>query len=97
MRWDGKGDPKVTAKGQGLVAEEIIALAKKHNVPIRADNELVTLLSTVELDDEVPEQLYIAVAEIIAFAYTLKGELANTLAAKRRVEPRTQAVNPAKF
>lgn len=83
MQWDGRGAPKVTAKGHGLVAEEIISLAQKHEVPIRADHDLVRVLSTVELNDEVPEQLYLAVAEIIAFAYTIKGELTDKLNEKR--------------
>ena len=79
MRWDGKGAPKVTAKGQGLVAEQIIAIAQKHDVPMRQDAELVKLLSTVELNDEIPDQLYLAVAEVIAFAYTLKDDLKNNI------------------
>ena len=79
MRWDGKGAPKVTAKGQGLVAEQIIEIAQKHDVPMRQDAELVKLLSTVELNDEIPDQLYLAVAEVIAFAYTLKDDLKNNI------------------
>lgn len=79
MGWDGKGAPKVTAKGQGLVAEQIIEIAQKHDVPMRQDAELVKLLSTVELNDEIPDQLYLAVAEVIAFAYTLKDDLKNNI------------------
>lgn len=75
MRWDGQGAPTVTAKGKGLVAEEIIALGTQHGVPLRSDTELVALLSTVALNEEIPEQLYMAVAEVIAFAYSLKQEL----------------------
>lgn len=75
MRWQGKGAPIVTAKGKGLVAEQIIALAEQHKLPIKTDSELVNLLSTVELNEEVPEQLYSAVAEVIAFAYALRGDL----------------------
>ena len=79
MRWNGKGAPKVTAKGQGLVAEQIIELGQKHDVPMREDPELVRLLSTVELNTEVPDQLFVAVAEVIAFAYALKGELKESI------------------
>ena len=76
MEWSGDGAPKVTAKGKGLVAEQIIALAEQHKLPIKSDSALVNLLSAVELGEDVPEQLYVAVAEVIAFAYRLKGELA---------------------
>ena len=74
MRWDQTGAPQVTAKGRGPVAEEIIALAKKHDIPVREDNELAQLLVTVKLGDEIPHELYLAVAEVIAFAYRLRGD-----------------------
>ncbi len=86
MKWDGDGAPKVTAKGKGLVAEQIIALAEQHKLPIKSDSELVSLLSTVELGDEVPEQLYLAVAEVIAFAYRLKRGFAIEQSSRRSTE-----------
>ena len=57
------------------LAEQIIELAKKHNVSLTENKELVTLLSTLELGEEIPEILYLAVAEVIAFAYMLKGKV----------------------
>ncbi|GAB4288983.1 MAG: hypothetical protein Kow0096_01730 [Thiohalomonadaceae bacterium] len=51
------------------MAEEIIALAREHGVPLHEDRELVALLAQLELDDEIPRELYLAVAEVIAFAY----------------------------
>lgn len=75
LKYDGENAPKVTAKGSQDIAEQIIQLAKKHNVPLSENKELVTLLSTLELGDEIPEVLYLAVAEIIAFAYMLKGKV----------------------
>ena len=75
LKYDGENAPKVTAKGSQEIAEQIIALAKKHDVPLTENKELVTLLSTLELGEEIPEMLYLAVAEIIAFAYMLKGKV----------------------
>ena len=74
MHWDKTGAPKITAKGRGLLAEEIIELAKQHNVPMREDEALAQLLVTVKLGDEIPHELYVAVAEVIAFAYGLQGK-----------------------
>ena len=75
LQYDGETAPKVTAKGSNDIAEQIIELAKKHNIPLTENKELVTLLSTLELGEEIPEALYLAVAEIIAFAYILKGKV----------------------
>ena len=73
IRYDGKKDaaPRVTAKGRGLVAEKIIALARKHDVPIKNDPALIQILSKLEIDAQIPVELYRAVAEILAFVYSL--------------------------
>jgi len=63
--------PKLTAKGRGEVAKRIIELAKANNVPIREDEELVEFLSTLDLYQEIPPELYKAVAEILAFIYSM--------------------------
>ena len=68
LRYDGTGAPRVTARGRGEVAERILAIAREHQVPVREDRNLVQLLALVELGDEVPAELYRAVAEVIAFA-----------------------------
>lgn len=73
--YDGETAPKLTAKGTNEVAEEIIALAKEYDVPIREEPELVNLLARLKLGEEIPRELYIAVAEVIAFAYMLKGKI----------------------
>jgi flagellar biosynthesis protein len=66
-----KGDaPKVAAKGQGLVAEKIIELAKKHDIPIKDDPDLIEVLSSLEINDEIPSEIYVAVAELLAFVYS---------------------------
>lgn len=75
LKYDGENAPKVTAKGSQEVAEQIIALARQHGVPLSENKELVSLLSTLELGEEIPEMLYLAVAEVIAFAYMLKGKV----------------------
>ena len=72
--YNGKSSPKVTAKGIGDVADNIIAIAEKHGVPLCDNSALVELLVTLELGDEIPETLYLAVAYIIAFAYQLEGK-----------------------
>ena len=72
--YDGQNAPHVSAKGVGDVAEQIIAIANEHGVPLCDNGPLVDLLVTLELGDEIPETLYIAVAYIIAFAYQLEGK-----------------------
>lgn len=74
LDYDGRGAPRVTAKGVGTLAEEIIALAQAHDIPLEQDRTLARLLSTLELDEEIPETLYRVVAEVLAFAYLLRTE-----------------------
>jgi flagellar biosynthesis protein len=66
--------PTVTAKGTRLTAEQILNIAKDRNIPIYKDAELVNMLAKIPLGDEIPEELYLAVAEVIAFAYGLSGK-----------------------
>lgn len=75
LYYDGKNAPHVSAKGTGDVADQIIAIAQEHGVPLCDNSALVDLLVTLELGDEIPETLYIAVAYIIAFAYQLDGKI----------------------
>lgn len=79
LNYDESSAPKVVAKGKGLVAEQILKLAVEHDVPIKEEPELIELLATVELGDQIPEALYVAVAEVIAFAYSLKGKVVEEL------------------
>lgn len=74
LEYDGTGAPKVSAKGYGYVADEIIQIAKEHDIPITSDSNLVSLLSQVELDSEIPESLYQAVVQVLIFAYQLSGK-----------------------
>ena len=75
LRWDGEAAPQVTAKGRGEVAERIAHLAREHGVPLDRDPALVEVLAQVDLGDQIPEMLFVAVAEIIAFAYLVRAEL----------------------
>ncbi|MBD3754403.1 MAG: EscU/YscU/HrcU family type III secretion system export apparatus switch protein [Gammaproteobacteria bacterium] len=71
LQYDGESAPVVTAKGSGHIAEQILELAREHNIPIQQDPELVSLLSQVELNQEIPQILYEAVAQVLVFAYQL--------------------------
>lgn len=64
--------PRVVAKGRGLVAEQIIARAREHGVYVHESPELVSLLLQIDLDQRIPPQLYIAVAELLAWLYRLE-------------------------
>lgn len=64
--------PRVVAKGRGLVAEEIIARAREHGVYVHESPELVALLSQIDLDQHIPPQLYVAVAELLAWLYRIE-------------------------
>lgn len=63
--------PSVVAKGQGEIARRILDLAAEHDVPVRRDGDLLQLLSACELGDEIPVELYGAVAELLAYLYEL--------------------------
>lgn len=63
--------PKVLASGAGEVAKNIISLAKEHDIPIKEDADLVELLSKVDINEEIPPNLYKAVAEIFGFLYKM--------------------------
>lgn len=63
--------PKVTAKGAGVVAEKIIELARKHGIPVKDDPDLVEVLSQLDLEAEIPPGVYVVVAELLAFAYSM--------------------------
>ena len=74
LEYDGSGAPRVTAKGRGAIAHQIIETARQHDIPVTQNAELNALLETVELNDEVPAALYVAVAEVLRFAYSLRPE-----------------------
>jgi flagellar biosynthesis protein len=65
------GAPKVAAKGAGLVAERIIEVARREGIPIQEDPDLVGALIQLDLQEQIPPELYKVVAEILAFTYRL--------------------------
>lgn len=63
--------PRITAKGKGLIAEKIIELARENGIPIQQDPGLVQILCKLDIDEEIPVELYRAIAELLAFVYSL--------------------------
>ncbi|MGE6454296.1 EscU/YscU/HrcU family type III secretion system export apparatus switch protein [Shewanella baltica] len=74
LSYDGRNAPKIAATGEGLIAEEIIALAKANGVYIHQDPHLSHFLQLLELGEEIPKELYLLIAELIAFVYMLDGK-----------------------
>jgi flagellar biosynthesis protein len=72
LRYEGEGAPKVIASGRGHVAETILAAARAAGVPVREDPQLAEALSALALGQDVPEELWLAVAEVLAWAYELE-------------------------
>jgi flagellar biosynthesis protein len=67
--------PRVVAKGRDLIAEKIIETARAHNVPLYEDKNLVQVLEALDIDTEIPPELYRAVAEVLAFIYRLNAKI----------------------
>ena len=63
--------PKVVAKGRGFVAEKILAAAQKNAIPVYQNKSLVNMLMALELDREIPPELYRTVAEVLAYVYRI--------------------------
>lgn len=74
LTYDQQRAPYLSAKGKGLVAEEIIRIAAEHGIVIHEDPALVEMLSLLQLGQDIPESLYKAIAEVIAFAYSLRSD-----------------------
>jgi flagellar biosynthesis protein len=67
--------PRVVAKGKGHIAEQIIQVARENDVPLVEDRNLANVLEAMELESEIPAELYRAVAEVLVFIYRLNGKL----------------------
>jgi flagellar biosynthesis protein len=74
LSYDGHQAPTLTAKGDDALAEAILTIAREYKVPIYENAELVKMLARLELGDSIPQELYLTIAEIIAFAWRLKGK-----------------------
>ncbi len=75
LHYDKGGAPRVVAKGKGSIGEKIIEVAKANNIPIQENEALAGALSNVELGDEIPAELYKAVAEVLIFVLRLSGRV----------------------
>ncbi len=83
VRYDQKdAAPRVVAKGYGNIADTIIRTAKDHDLYVHESPELVNLLMQVDLDTQIPPQLYVAIAELLAWIYALE---------EKTVEQKTEA------
>jgi flagellar biosynthesis protein len=71
---NGSGAPRVVAKGGGETAEKIMEVAREHNVPLQEDAALATALSKLDIGREIPKELYVAVAHVLAFAWSIAGK-----------------------
>ena len=74
LHYDGLDAPRVTAKGGGEIARRIIETAREHDIPLEEDPALAGLLYNVDLGDQIPETLYRAVAELLAFVYQMRNQ-----------------------
>jgi len=75
LQYEGTGTPTVVAKGQGEVAARIEAIARRHDVPLVKDAVLTGLLANVPLGEEIPESLFVAVAEVLVHIYRVGDSL----------------------
>jgi len=71
---DGDSAPRVVAKGDGFMAEQILKIAREHDVPLRHDTALAGALSSLDVGSTIPPELFRAVAEILAFVYKINGK-----------------------
>ncbi len=79
LSYDREKDPapRISAKGRGPVAEQIIKVAKEHDIPIRQDAALVEILEKIDIDSVIPLEAYTAVAEILNYVYKVNAKARN--------------------
>ena len=75
LHYDRTGAPRVIAKGKGPIGQKIIEVAKAYGIPIEENEVLAGALSNVEIGDEIPVELYKAVAEVLIFVLRLSGRI----------------------
>lgn len=73
LQYDHSGAPRVVAKGRGDIGARIVELARAHDIPIEENEVLAGALSHIDLGDEIPEELYRAVAEVLVFVLRMSG------------------------
>ncbi|MBH0229257.1 EscU/YscU/HrcU family type III secretion system export apparatus switch protein [Halobacillus yeomjeoni] len=80
---DQESAPKVTAKGKGYIADNILKKAEENNIPIQKDASMVELLSQLNINEQIPEELYHVVAEVFAFIYQTDQQAKNSNSMKK--------------
>jgi flagellar biosynthesis protein len=75
LQYSGSGAPRITAKADGALAQRIAEVAEEHDIPLYDEPGLAAALAQIPLGDEIPQNLYRAVAEILVFAYALAGKM----------------------
>lgn len=75
LHYDKKGAPRVVAKGKGTIGAKIVEIARENDIPIQENEVLAGALSNIEIGDEIPQELYKAVAEVLIFVMRLSGRL----------------------
>ena len=85
IRYDREREnaPRVVAKGKGYVAEQLLAIARRHAVPVYQNQTVTQLLMAVELDREIPPELYQAVAHVLAYVSRMEGWAGVKMEARR--------------
>ena len=93
LKYEAERDnaPRVIAKGRGHVAEHILETAQKNAVPVYQDKTLVNMLMALEIDREVPPELYKAIAEVMAYVYKMDKAHGQAAAARRLAEQRRRS------
>ncbi len=74
LHYNSNGAPRVVAKGAGHIANRIIETAREHHVPLQEDGQLAATLSRIDLGREIPRELFVAVAHVLAFAWSVTGK-----------------------
>jgi len=74
IKYDAGSAPKIIAKGYGALADELIEIAKNNDVMVHQDEELAKFLHQLDLGQEIPKELYVIIAELIAFSFVLQGK-----------------------
>lgn len=80
---DKEDAPRVVAKGRGFVAQQMLSVARRHAVPVYQNQAVTNLLMAVELDREIPPELYQAVANVLAYVYRMDGRAAEKAGSRR--------------
>ena len=86
LEYDGEQAPRVVANGHNEIADQILKLAQQANVPLYQDNDLALVLDQIDLGNQIPEALYVVIAEILSFAYRISGKHKDFMDTIERIE-----------